>query len=181
MPLSPLVPGREIPVVSDTSTERAGGRQQESTQQVQGEMTRVDMSLVEANVVKIKQLLPQDHTFSNFSVRSDSVMKQLSANQKKDVLDMLAKASYIKVKDTEFSETALVAKVKKYGKATLAEQVEGRLEHTVTIQQKVATRSMKRMSDIRKFSYQCTCDARKAMCKHIATLLLSEFLHDDDV
>ena len=86
-----------------------------------------------------------------------------------------------RVSETEFSNTTLVTKVKKYGQATLLEQVEGRLDHEVTIQQKVVTRNLKRLSDFQKFSYHCACESRKAMCKHIATLLLSEFLHSDDI
>ena len=55
-------------------------------------MTRVDQSLVGAHVAKIIQ----GHIFRNFCVKSDSVMKLLSAAQKKDVLDVLAKATYVR-------------------------------------------------------------------------------------
>ena len=88
--------------------------------------------------------------------------------------------SNIRVNKTEFNETTLVAIVKKYGRGTLVEEVEGRLEHTVTIQQKTITRSKRRMSDFQKFSYHCTCVAEKAMCIHIAVLLLSEFIASDE-
>lgn len=81
---------------------------------------------------------------------------------------------------TEFNDTTLVATVNKYGRGTLVEEVEGRLDHKVTIQQKCITRSKKRLSDFHKFNYHCTCVAEKAMCKHIAVLLLSEFVASEE-
>ena len=47
-----------------------------------------------------------------------------------------------RVSETEFSDTTLVTKVMKCGQATLVEQVEGRLDYEVTIQQKVVTRNL---------------------------------------
>ena len=81
-----------------------------------------------------------------------------------------------RVEKTEFNDTTLVATVRKYGRPTLVEEVEGRVFHTVTIQQKCLTRSRKRQSDFYKHSYHCTCIAEKSVCIHIALLLLSEFV-----
>ena len=57
----------------------------------------------------------------------------------------------------------------------MVEEVEGRVEHVVTVQQKLVTRSKKRQSDFHQFNYLCTCLSTKSMCIHIALLLLSEF------
>ena len=70
--------------------------------------------------------------------------------------------------------------VGKYGRPTLLEEVEGRVEHEVTLQQKLVTRSKKRRSDLHQFNYECTCKATKAMCIHIALVLLSEFSKPED-
>ena len=85
-----------------------------------------------------------------------------------------------RVAKTEFNATTLVATIRKYGRGTLVEEVEGRVEHSVTIQEKCLTRSRRRLSDFQKFSYHCSCVAEKAMCIHIAVLLLSEFIASDD-
>ena len=60
------------------------------------EMTRVDESVQQERVIKIKSLLPPDHLFQNFNINSTSVMKLLSPDQKERVMDMLSKASYIR-------------------------------------------------------------------------------------
>ena len=84
-----------------------------------------------------------------------------------------------RVSKTDYNDNSIVVTVKKYGRGTLREEVEGRLEHTVTIQEKLLTRSKKRLSDFQKFTYHCTCVAEKAMCIHIAVLLLSQFSFSD--
>ena len=56
-----------------------------------------------------------------------------------------------RVSETEFSDTTLVTKVKKCGQATLVEQVEGRLDYEVTIQQKVVTRNLRDCQTSRSF------------------------------
>ena len=84
-PLSPLVPDRELSNPGSNPETRD-----------QGEMTRVDQTLVGTHVAKIKELLPEGHIFRNFTVKSDSVLKLLSTAQRKDVTDMLAKATYVR-------------------------------------------------------------------------------------
>ena len=84
-----------------------------------------------------------------------------------------------RVDKTEFNDTTLVVTVRKYGRPTLVEEVEGRIFHTVTVQQKCMTRSRKRQSDFHKHSYHCTCVAEKSVCIHIALLLLSEFVDSE--
>ena len=86
LPLTPLVPDLELSsVATDTGITISGG-----------EMSRVDDTIVQHPIVKIKQLLPPDHLFQAFTVSSSKVMKMLSSQQTERVLDMLAKASYIR-------------------------------------------------------------------------------------
>ena len=85
-PLVSLVPEMEMSNVDNgTGITNAGG-----------DMTRVDETIEQPQVVKIKQLLPTDHLFQSFTVTSSKVLKMLSATQTEHVLDMLAKASYVR-------------------------------------------------------------------------------------
>ena len=83
-PLKPLVPEMEM-----SSMECMTGINR-------GEMSRVDDSVHQEPVIKIKSLLPLDHMFQNFSITSSRIMKLLSSNQAEHVMDMLAKASYVR-------------------------------------------------------------------------------------
>ena len=85
-PLRPLVPEMEVSNVDKgTGINNTGG-----------EMSRVDETIEQQPIVKIKQLLPPDHLFQSFTITSSKVMKLLSPNQIEHVLDMLAKASYVR-------------------------------------------------------------------------------------
>ena len=48
----------------------------------------------------------------------------------------------------KYISTTIVATLRKYDRPTLAEEVEERVFHTVTIKQKCLTRSKKRLSDL---------------------------------
>ena len=83
-PLKPLVPDMEMTIMDSASGITIG------------EMTRVDDSVQQEPVIKIKSLLPPDHLFQNFCISSASVLRLLSSNQAEHVMDMLAKASYVR-------------------------------------------------------------------------------------
>ena len=84
--MKPLVPEMEISKVNkETGINNSGG-----------EMSRVDNTIEQQPIVKIKQLLPPDHMFQNFTITSSKVMKMLSPTQTEHVLDMLSKASYVR-------------------------------------------------------------------------------------
>ena len=61
-----------------------------------GNMTRVDETVEQQPLIKIKSLLPDDHPFQSFKVSSASIMKMLSPAQIDSVVDMLSKGSYIR-------------------------------------------------------------------------------------
>ena len=86
----------------------------------------------------------------------------------------------LRTEKTEFSDTSLLATVRRYSKPTLVEEVEGRIEYKVTITQKVVTRSKKYLSDFYQFNHTCTCQSVKSTCIHIALLLISEFCKPDE-
>lgn len=69
----------------------------------------------------------------------------------------------------------VVVIVKKFGKPTLQEQMEGLLQHRVTISEKAKTRTQTSRSSFFRFSYSCTCVAKKPVCIHIALVLMSQF------
>ena len=85
-----------------------------------------------------------------------------------------------RVEKTQFSDSSLVATVKRFSKPTLQEEVEGRTEYEVSIKQKVQTRSRKQLSDFYQFNHACECKSVKSTCIHIAFLLVSEFCEPEE-
>ena len=71
--------------------------------------------------------------------------------------------------------SSIKVKVRKFGAATLKDQVNGVLpEHTVVVSELVGlTRTQRRKSLPSQYSFSCTCVARKAKCIHIG-LVASE-------
>ena len=85
-PLMPLVPDMAMSLNLDNDTGITNS----------GDMTRVDETIRQEPLIKIKSLLPEDHTFKSFKVSSASIMKMLSPAQIDSVVDMLAKGSYVR-------------------------------------------------------------------------------------
>ena len=85
-----------------------------------------------------------------------------------------------RVEKTQFSDSSLVATVRRFSKPTLQEEVDGRTEYKVSVTQKVQTRSRKQLSDFYQFNHSCECKSVKSTCIHIALLLVSEFCEPDE-
>ena len=85
-PLMPLVPDMAMSVNLDNDTGITNS----------GDMTRVDQTIRQEPLIKIKSLLPEEHPFNTFKVSSASIMKMLSPGQIDSVVDMLAKGSYVR-------------------------------------------------------------------------------------
>ena len=84
-PLTPLVPEMALADVDNNTGIISSG-----------EMSRVDETIQQQPLIKIKSLLPEDHPFQSFKVSSASIMKMLSPGQIDSVVDMLSKGSYIR-------------------------------------------------------------------------------------
>merc|ERR1719500_738243 len=93
-----------------------------------GNLSRVDPNITSPAPVKIKELLPQDNVFNSYGVQSSFIMKMLSKEQTGKVMEMLAKGTYVRVEKTQYSDSSLVATVRRFSKPTLQEEVEGRTE-----------------------------------------------------
>ena len=84
-PLMPLVPEMALSNVDNNTGIISSG-----------EMSRVDETIQQQPLIKIKSLLPEDHPFQSFKVSSASIMKMLSTGQIDSVVDMMSKGSYIR-------------------------------------------------------------------------------------
>ena len=76
---------------------------------------------------------------------------------------------------TEFSESAVLVVVRKFGKATLEEEATGRTEHVVSITAKRFTKALERLPKLQQFYYDCSCKSSKTFCIHLSLVLMSDF------
>ena len=84
-PLKPLL--NEMRIVENPETT--------GTIEVQ-ELTRVDETIDQQPLTKIKDLLPKENVFNTFYVSPSSILKLLSTTQTEKVMEMMAKGSYVR-------------------------------------------------------------------------------------